>query len=183
MRICACDPDTDTPAFALFIDTGLLNWCLLRSKKRHWMHLLKVLLDEWMPDLLLIENQYIPPGQGREPSRVQSIFSLVAARGMIQGAFLLAGIPAVLIEPFSWQKSLGGSRLGRESLKRLSVIKASDIAGTPIENHNVADAINIGYYWVKERKEPPCTSTSTAIRLENIVGASRRKTAKSSPLP
>ena len=102
---------------------------------------------------------------------------------MIQGAFLLAGIPAVLIEPFSWQKSLGGSRLGRDSLKRLSVIKASDIAGTPIENNNLADAINIGYYWVKERKQPPCTSTSTAIRSENIVGASKRKMGRSLQLP
>jgi hypothetical protein len=98
---------------------------------------------------------------------------------MIQGAFLLAGVPAVLVEPFSWQKSLGGSRLGRESLKRLSVIKASDIAGTPIENHNIADAINIACYSVKERREPACTSTSTATRSGNIVGASRRKTERS----
>ncbi len=120
MKICSCDPDTKTPAFALFTGGTLSTWSCLRSRIPHWMHALKTLLSEWTPELLLIENQYLPPRQVR-PTRVQSIFSLVAARGMSQGAFLLAGIPAILIEPFSWQETLGGSRLGRETLKQLSV--------------------------------------------------------------
>ncbi len=70
MRICACDLDTNTPAFALLVDGALSDWSCLRSKKLHWTHALKLLLEEWMPEFHLIKNQYIPPGQCREPSRV-----------------------------------------------------------------------------------------------------------------
>ena len=42
---------------------------------------------------------------------------------------------------------------GRDALKQLSQIKATDIAGVPIANINIADAICIGDWWVKTHRK------------------------------
>jgi len=150
MLVCACDPDVRTPAFALF-DSGngprLLKWHLLRGPTRKWLPDVRSLMELWNPHLLVIENQYLPPT--KDGSRhFRSIARLISARAMITGVCLLMEIPYELIEPFAWQKALGGSNLGREQLKKISLIKAADISGEPISNHNIADAINMGYWWI-----------------------------------
>jgi len=161
--ICACDPDSNTPAFALFEDGKLTQWIILprnkapRSQSAYsWLIDVPYLAEQWSPDILVIENQYLPPNTGN--SRAQSVFTLVASRGMITACFLIAGVPVRLVEPFKWQRSLGGSKQGRDALKQQSMLKASDIAGCPIINHNIADAINIGYFWVMTSRVHVCAA-------------------------
>jgi hypothetical protein len=145
VRICSVDPDVDTPALALFVDRKLTKWTCLKGKQFSWITLVPDLITQWEPDLLVIEAQYIPR---MLTNRAQSIFQLVAARAMICGCFILAGIPWELVEPFSWMQSLGGAKLGREQLKIRSFLRASDIAQCKIESEHVADSICIGQWWI-----------------------------------
>jgi hypothetical protein len=162
--ICACDPDTVSPAFAIFSGGNLSYWNALGGKRLKIDRLkaegkiispmgsllseVEVIIDQWQPDLLVIENQYLPPSADAA-TRFRSLSRLISVRAMITAVFILAGIRHELVEPFSWQRSLGGSRLGRDELKRLSMLKASDIARQDIQDHNLADAINLGFYWIK----------------------------------
>jgi hypothetical protein len=148
MVVCACDPHTKTPAFAFFDESNFLSWRLLNGTSRQWLHEVKSIVDAERPELLIIENQYLPPSIDAV-RRFRSVTKLVSARAMITAVFILSGICYEIIEPFAWQRSLGGSNLGTEELKRLSIIKASDIAQQNIDDHNIADAINLGHWWVK----------------------------------
>lgn len=150
MILCACDPDTQTPAFAVYAGKHILFWDCLVTKTDHWLHQVATIISRHNPELLVIESQFIPPNKDGI-RRFKSIAELCAARGAIQAVFRLHGIPSVLAHPFEWQQSLGGSRAGRDALKRLSKIKAGDITGMPISNINTADAICIGDWWVKTR--------------------------------
>lgn len=155
MIVCSCDPDCSTPAFAVFSETRLVAWELLktgRKKRIHriFPHILGI-IHSWRPKLLVIENQYLPAG-AEGVRRFKPVSQLVAARAMITALFAISNIDYRLIEPFAWQQSLGGAGLGRQQLKRRSLIKASDIAGRPIEDHNLADAINMGYWFVTKNR-------------------------------
>lgn len=145
MILCACDPDTRTPAFALFDGTKLIEWKLLKGRIDRLLPEVRLLVDTWQPDLLVIENQFLPAMDA--PHRFRSVSGLVSARAMIVAVFVMAGVPWQMVEPFAWQRTLGGSRLGRDQLKERSMLKASDIARERIVNHNVADAINIGFWF------------------------------------
>ncbi|MCK8604404.1 hypothetical protein [Desulfoferrobacter suflitae] len=146
MIYCACDPDVSTPAFAVFNGIKLVTWKLFRGSPGKWLPKVRGVIEIWQPELLVIENQYLPASIDA-CRRFRSVSRLVSARAMITAAFILAGIDYEVVEPFAWQKSLGGSSLGREQLKAVSMLKASEIAGRPIDDHNVADSINIGYWW------------------------------------
>lgn len=155
MIICACDPDCRTPAFAVFDYARLVKWQLLRTGRRgHIDRVLpdiKAIIETWRPGLFVVENQYLPEGP-EATRRFKAVSQLVAARAMISTVFALSNIECRLIEPFAWQETLGGAGLGRDQLKRRSILKASDIAGARIEDHNVADAINIGYWFVTKNR-------------------------------
>jgi Holliday junction resolvasome RuvABC endonuclease subunit len=146
--ICACDPDTVSPAFAIFSGGNLAYWNAPRGRMDSLLSEVKVLIEQWQPDLLVIENQYLPPSADAA-RRFRSLSRLISARAMITAVFVLAGIRHELVEPFSWQRSLGESRLGRDELKRLSMLKASDIARQEIQDHNLADAIKLGFWFIK----------------------------------
>lgn len=146
--ICACDPDTTTPAFAVYSGEKLSHWELLRGTIGKLLPEIKTIIDRWHPELLVIENQYLPMSIDAI-RRFRSLSSLISARAMITAVFVLSGVNYKLVEPFSWQQTLGGSTLGRDRLKALSVLKATGIAGQRIEDHNLADAINMGFWWVK----------------------------------
>lgn len=148
MIICSCDPDTQTPAFAIYEDKHIRFWDCFMSGDEHWLHRVESLIRKTRPELLVIEAQFIPSGKEGH-RRFKSVSELCAARGAIQAIFRLHGIESVLAQPYAWQQSLGGSRAGRDALKRLSKIKASAITGVPIENINTADAICIGDWWVQ----------------------------------
>ncbi len=148
MIICACDPDTTTPAFAVFSGEKLSHWELLRGTIGKLLPEIKGIIDTWHPDLLVIENQYLPMSIDAI-RRFRSLSSLISARAMITAVFVLSGVNYELVEPFSWQQTLGGSALGRDRLKALSVLKATGIAGQRIDDHNLADAINLGFWWAK----------------------------------
>lgn len=155
MILCACDPDCRTPAFALFNDIRLIEWRLLKAGRSGQIDRLfpdiRGIIDLRRPSLLVIENQYLPAGE-EGVQRFKSVSQLVAARAMITAVFIICNVEYRLIDPFTWQRTLGGGRLGREQLKRRSIIKASDIAGQAIEDHNVADAINIGYFYATRNR-------------------------------
>jgi len=155
MVICSCDPDCTTPAFAIFSGMKLVEWKLLKTGRDQGIDKvlpdIKGLIDTWRPELLVIENQYLPPGP-EGARRFRSISQLVAARAMITAVFVIGNIDYRIVEPFTWQRSLGGSARGRQELKALSIIKASDIASARIEDHNIADAINIGYWFVTKNR-------------------------------
>jgi hypothetical protein len=148
MVVCACDPHARNPAFAFFDEERFLSWHLLSGTSRQWLTELKAIVDAKGPELLVIENQYLPPSIDAV-RRFRSVTKLVSARAMITALFILSGIRYEIVEPFVWQRSLGGSNLSTEELKRLSIIKASDIAHQNIDDHNIADAINLGFWWVR----------------------------------
>ena len=152
MKICSCDPDTQTPAFAVFDDLHLIHWDCLVTRDTHWLHQVEQLIQRHHPELLVIEAQFLPPSRDGL-RRFLSIAELCAARGMVQAMFALHGIPSVLAHPFEWQRSLGGSLRGRDALKHLAKLKASDITRVPIANINIADAICIGDWWVKTHRK------------------------------
>lgn len=147
MVVCACDPHTKTPAFAFFNEGKLLSWYLLKGTSPQWLLDVKTMVDAHQPELLIIENQYLPLSIDAV-RRFRSVTKLVSARAMITAVFILSGIDYEVVEPFAWQRTLGTSRLGTEELKRLSIIKACDVAQQMIEDHNIADAINLGYWWI-----------------------------------
>lgn len=151
MIICACDPDTQTPAFAIFNETRLVHYDCFMAKSQHWLFKIDGLIAIYKPELLVIEAQFIPSNPDGI-RRFQSISELCAARGMVQAIFSLKGIPSILAHPFHWQRSLGGSFKGRDALKQLSQIKASDIVGSQIANINIADAICIGDWYVRTHR-------------------------------
>jgi Holliday junction resolvasome RuvABC endonuclease subunit len=155
MILCACDPDCRTPAFAIFSDLKLLKWELLDTGRTGDIDRvfpgIRAIIETFRPGLLVIENQYLPTGP-EAARRFKPVSQLVAARAMITAIFAKANIEYRLIEPFSWQQTLGGANLGREQLKRRSILKASDIARASIEDHNVADAINMGYWYVTRNR-------------------------------
>jgi hypothetical protein len=75
--ICACDPDTVSPAFAIFSGGNLSYWNALGGRRLKVDRLkaegkiinpmgsllseVKGIIDQWQPDLLVIENQYLLP--------------------------------------------------------------------------------------------------------------------------
>lgn len=152
MNLCACDPDVKTPAFALFRDRTLAGWHIVKGESPEaWLPDIRKIIHRWQPAKLVIENQYLPKTRDAL-SRFRSVAQLVSARSMIMAVFMLEGIPSILVEPFAWQQSLGGSQLGRLQLKDLSRLMASSIACKPITNHNVADAINIGHWYLTTQR-------------------------------
>lgn len=155
MNIRACDPDCRTPAFAVFDGTRLRHWQLLQAGRAGHVERvfpdIEAIIGAWRPRLLVIESQYLPSG-AEAARRFQAVSRLVEARGMIAAIFAVSNIDHRLVAPFAWQSSLGGAALGREQLKRRSILKASKIAGARIEDHNVADSINIGYWFVTAQR-------------------------------
>lgn len=145
MILCACDPDTRTPAFALFEGMKLVESRLLKGRIEELLPEVRLLIETWHPDFLVVENQFLPAVDALH--RFRSVSRLVSARAMITAVFILSGIPYRIIEPFAWQQTLGGARLGRDQLKQRSMLKASDIAREKVENHNLADAINLGFWF------------------------------------
>ena len=155
MVICSCDPDCATPAFAIFNGLRLVKWELLKTTRYGSLESLfpaiRAIAEEWRPELLVIENQYLPAGP-EGVRRFRFVSQLVAARAMITAVFLMCDIRYRIVEPLTWQQSIGGSKLGRDRLKRRSILKASNIAGEMIEDHNIADAINIGYWFITQNR-------------------------------
>ena len=152
MVICACDPHANNPAFAFFEQESFLSCHLLNGTSRQWLTELKAIVDAKEPELLVIENQYLPLSIDAV-RRFRSVAKLVSARAMITAVFILSGIRYEVVEPFAWQRTLGTPRLGTEELKRLSIIKACDVAQQLIEDHNIADAINLGHWWIMTHPE------------------------------
>lgn len=144
--ICACDPHTSSPAFAIFQGRKLLAKKVITGEPAKLLFEIREAIDTWRPSLLVIENQYLPLSIDAI-RRFRSVSSLIAARAMITAVFILSGVECRIIEPFAWQQTLGGSGLGRDKLKALSILKASAIAGERIDDHNLADAINMGFWW------------------------------------
>ena len=169
MVVCACDPHTKRPAFAFFNEGRLLSWRLLNGTSREWLHEVKAIVDAEQPELLVIENQYLPPSIDAV-RRFRSVTKLVSARAMITAVFILSGIPYEIVEPFAWQRSLGSSNLGTEELKRLSIIKASDIAEQNIDDHNIADAINLGFWWVRSHPDHASSGHSFRFGRASYIG-------------
>jgi hypothetical protein len=148
--ICACDPHTSTPAFAVFQGRKLVAKKVLAGEPAKLLPEIKTAIDTWHPNLFIIENQYLPLSIDAI-RRFRSVSSLIAARAMITAVFILSEVDCRIVEPFAWQQTLGGSGLGRDRLKALSVLKASAIAGERIEDHNLADAINLGFWYAANR--------------------------------
>jgi hypothetical protein len=171
MVVCACDPHTKRPAFAFFDEGKFLSWHLLNGTSRQWLHELKAIVEAKQPQLLIIENQYLPLSIDAI-RRFRSVTKLVSARAMITAVFILSGIRYEIVEPFTWQRSLGASNLGTEELKRLSIIKASEVAQQNIDDHNIADAINLGAWWIMTH---PNQSNSHHLFRISQLSSPRRK--------
>ena len=126
--ICSCDPDSNTPSFALFVGREVL-WVGKVAVEPGGLWLRQVACLARHSDLLVIEGQYLPANlPPREAiKRWPSLLTLIVARGEIQAQWKVLGKTAHVVQPGTWQRSLGASSLGRDRLKGLSRMKASDI--------------------------------------------------------
>jgi len=174
MVVCACDPHARNPAFAFFDEEKLLSWHLLNGTSREWLTELRAIVEAKCPELLVIENQYLPPSIDAV-RRFRSVTRIVSARAMITAVFILSGIRYEIVEPFTWQRSLGGSNPGTDELKRLSIVKACDIARQNIDDHNIADAINLGFWWI--RTHPDRAGSPHPFRIAKTGGIGRMRRA------
>lgn len=160
MNLCAFDPETKSPAFAVFVDGALTEYGRLH-RTRNW--------DRYKDDLValaetstccVIEDQYVPPISENLLRRVgtKELAAIVAksvsaikigfVRGEIATIFRTFCLPVMFIPPFRWQRCLRPAKT-RIELKRMSKIRASDIAGVPITDDNVSDAICIGDFYLR----------------------------------
>jgi hypothetical protein len=151
--ICSCDPDSNTPSFALFVGREVL-WVGKVAVEPVGLWLRQVACLARHSDLLVIEGQYLPANlPPREAiKRWPSVLTLIVARGEIQAQWKVLGKTAHVVQPGTWQRSLGATALGRERLKGLSRLKASDILQRTVTDHNIADAVNLGHWFIEERQ-------------------------------
>ena len=151
--ICSCDPDSNTPSFALFVGREVL-WVGKVAVEPGGLWLRQVACLARHSDLRVIEGQYLPANlPPREAiKRWPSLLTLIVARGEIQAQWKVLGKTAHVVQPGTWQRSLGASSLGRDRLKGLSRMKASDILQRKVTDHNIADAVNLGHWFIEERQ-------------------------------
>ena len=114
--ICACDPHTSSPAFAIFQGRRLLAKKVTTGEPAKLLFEIKEAIDTWHPSLLVIENQYLPLSIDAV-RRFRSVSSLIAARAMITAVFILSGVECRVIEPLRLATNLGrlGPRPGQAS--------------------------------------------------------------------
>lgn len=150
MVVVSCDPEVGCPTFAVYRD-GL--FADIKQFKGAWVKSLRDWLSGVRPDFLVIEEQYLPVHLGYKTaiSRFRSVSALVAARGKIEAIAELCGAKVVRVSPFTWQSIIGGSKLGRERLKQLSCECACNITKHNVFDHNIADAVCIGLWYLRNK--------------------------------
>jgi len=144
--IIAIDPSKKTPAVAIF-DKGKFKkaFKLSRSKKGYYDSLYDLMNYAKEHDAqIIIEDQY-------KGINFNSITSLIECRAEIQAIAALVGVPIEIIHPKTWQTKalhIRGKRMCRNDLKKLSKIRASELIGKEIKDHDLADAINMADVWL-----------------------------------
>ena len=156
LRICAVDPDTRVPGYAIFKGTTLVEYGTIRLRVGktektgpEFFETVKGLADR--TDALVIELQFVIPGK---PETAKSIMSLAASRGKIEVFWNMQAKRICRIHAYRWQNEVLTSGRGQRSLKREEVqiaVKqsATQIAGETIVNADVASAICLGFYFAR----------------------------------
>ena len=143
--IIACDPETKKPAFSCWEKEEDERWRL----KSFWREPLKD-IGVINCDIFVIESQYV--GKNR-----YGALQLAKAAGRLMGAASVNDAEIISVAPATWQSLL---RLDfaelRESRKRASLWKVNNVIlpengfSEKITDDNTADAINIGWWYIKK---------------------------------
>jgi len=154
IRICAVDPDTLLPGYAVFHGTRLVEHGVIPFRHKHRVrHAFPFFMRDLVKktDALVIEDQFVPPGK---TEIAKSIINLAVARGKIELFFDMEGKNICRVMGYRWQNEVLTSGRSRRSLKRAEADRvarmiAGQIAGGEIQNADVASAICIGSFFAR----------------------------------
>jgi len=138
--ILACDPSTRYCAFALFGKNGkLASFFKVKSSFEDLEQFFKEMAGKY--SVFAVEDQYLN-------LNVKTLKKLVEIRTTLTTLAKVYGkAECLVIPPQKWQTTiLGYHKARRKQRKYLSCIVATEIAGNPIKDDNIADAICIGEY-------------------------------------
>jgi len=140
--IISIDP-ANVCGVALFDDTKLIDaWTL-----NYDLMAFKDYLTIKFLDRVVIEGQYYH-------RNIKTFMDIAEKRIAITTICQLYGIPYTVILPSKWQTILDISRTTPRAMrKELSLKHASAIAGMSIIDNNIADAINLGWYYITHKEE------------------------------
>ena len=136
-----------TPAYAYFNNGKLIEYAELKKEKSETLTIFSrkifKILSRISPNLVLIEGQYLG-------KNAQSLIKVVEGRMLWEASAYMQAIKIIQIMPAVWQsRRLGNIRMGRKRLKELSILRAkSEFKINEKVSDNVADAINIGAYYL-----------------------------------
>jgi len=142
MYLISCDPDTKHIAFAIF-------------KKGEYQKSIKVensildvmdVFDDYDPFILAIETQY-------SKFNIKTLIQLVEVRAMVETIATISTYAKGIyrVPASAWQKDILKipPRTKREERKRISLEEARKFINDNLNDKDIADAINIGRYVLK----------------------------------
>ena len=147
MIIIAIDPDTKRIGYSIWENEHLKSWGLIDRDEEFLdkMHKLSTTYDK-DTRVLVIEGQWLHPRASKR--NVLTFERLVEVRASITTIFECNGWIPIVVQPQTWQTNVlqCSSQTKRVDRKRYSMRLASELAGQEIDNHNIADAICLGYW-------------------------------------
>lgn len=155
MKLVSFDPEVEHPVATVFVGGKRTATRTFGSEGGDWVFEVQRFLQTERPDLVLIEDQYMPalPSRGLILARAKSVFALVASRGCLECLCRLQKIQVELVNPLSWQTIIGGSKQGREKCKKASKSLYRSVVGMSAVTDDVADSFCIGWWWLQRQRE------------------------------
>lgn len=150
MIIIAIDPDTKHIGYSIWDDGYLKKWGLI-DRDENFLDKMHELSTTYDGDtrVLVIEGQWLHPRASKR--NVLTFERLVEVRASISTIFERNGWIPIVVQPQTWQTNIlqCSSQTKRVDRKRYSIKLASELTRQEIKNHNVADAICLGYWATK----------------------------------
>lgn len=154
MRILSFDQATRVTGYALFVDTGLVNWgCIDCSKlpegdERINQMILKIYetIRAAKPDVVVFENVQLQTSP-------KTLMMLTRIQGAIMGYCLEHGIIWNIYMPTQWRKILGfsqGKDTKRKELKKQAIEFACEAYNIQFKE-DIAESVSIGLAYLKSK--------------------------------
>jgi len=145
--LLAIDPKTSSLAISLWSNGRLVRVVKAPVDSKMFEDLLRKGFWKYgKPTLVICEAPFVK-------LNIKTYGALMKVIGVIEYLCKRYGIPFKLIQPSAWQNKLlrpkGKKKFKREEIKSYSKLIATTVAKYIVKDDNEADAINIGYYYLK----------------------------------
>ena len=148
MTFISIDPSLSDSGYAVWENGEVIEYGHIEALLSDVRFVYQIFLDNEI-DVAVIETQFIQPG------RVQGGMQTIQARATWEALARLEGLSIVEVPPSTWQSFCGLSKglRGIKAPARRKRIKDGSIAlaeraGIVTDNDNIADAVNIGRYYL-----------------------------------